>query len=114
MQKAQNGLSPLDYLLSVVRDEKAAQRFRIDAAKAAAPYCMSKPHQPGPIISIDLPEIKSSGDLAVAYAGLIASVAAGKIDLAESKEVASLLDGYRRALETSELEHRIAALEAGA
>jgi len=30
---------PLDYLLSLVRDVDLAQEIRIDAAKAAAPFC---------------------------------------------------------------------------
>ena len=34
-----SGLTPLEYLLSVMRDEGTDKRERIDAAKAAAPYC---------------------------------------------------------------------------
>lgn len=37
--KARDGLSPLDYLLAILRDEKVEQARRMDAAKAAAPYC---------------------------------------------------------------------------
>ena len=37
-----SGLTPLDYLLSIVRDETENKRERIDAAKAAAPYCHSR------------------------------------------------------------------------
>lgn len=40
--KANDGLSPLDYLLSVFRDTDADEARRIDAAKAAAPYCHAK------------------------------------------------------------------------
>ena len=35
---AASGLTPLDYLLSVMRDETAEYRARLDAAKAAAPF----------------------------------------------------------------------------
>jgi hypothetical protein len=35
---AQSGLTPLDFMLSVLRDEKQASDIRLDAAKAAAPY----------------------------------------------------------------------------
>lgn len=35
---AKSGLTPLDYLLTVMRDEGAERRERVDAAKAAAPY----------------------------------------------------------------------------
>jgi hypothetical protein len=33
-----SGLTPLDYMLSVLRDESRAEHTRMDAAKAAAPY----------------------------------------------------------------------------
>ena len=33
---------PLDYLLSIMRDEKEGKRERTDAAKAAAPYCHTR------------------------------------------------------------------------
>jgi hypothetical protein len=33
-----SGLTPLDYMLSILRDEGATPAERIDAAKAAAPY----------------------------------------------------------------------------
>jgi hypothetical protein len=36
------GMMPLDYLLSIMRDENEDKRQRIDAAKAAAPYCHSR------------------------------------------------------------------------
>lgn len=33
-----SGLTPLDYMLSIVRDETKSEGLRLDAAKAAAPY----------------------------------------------------------------------------
>lgn len=35
---ADSGLTPLDYMLSVLRDDKADEAARMEAAKAAAPY----------------------------------------------------------------------------
>lgn len=35
---AASGLSPLDYMLSVMRNKKAPQDTRLTAAKSAAPY----------------------------------------------------------------------------
>lgn len=37
-----SGITPLDYLLTVMRDEARAAEERIDAAKAAAPYVHPK------------------------------------------------------------------------
>ena len=40
--KGNAGMSPLDYLLKVMRDAGADEARRIDAAKAAAPYVHAK------------------------------------------------------------------------
>lgn len=37
-----SGLTPLDYLLSVMRDTDLPREDRVDAAKAAAPYVHAK------------------------------------------------------------------------
>lgn len=39
---AEGGLMPLEYMLSVLRDELQDQATRMDAAKAAAPYVHAK------------------------------------------------------------------------
>lgn len=39
---AASGLTPLDYMLSVMRDETAEPAIRLDAAKSAAPYVNPK------------------------------------------------------------------------
>lgn len=36
---ADSGETPLNYLLRVMRDDRAERSVRLDAAKAAAPYC---------------------------------------------------------------------------
>lgn len=36
------GISPLEYLLKVMRDSRMPAEVRVDAAKAAAPYMHSK------------------------------------------------------------------------
>lgn len=39
---AASGLTPLDYMLNILRDEGAAPDMRFEAAKAAAPYVHPK------------------------------------------------------------------------
>jgi hypothetical protein len=39
---AEGGITPLDFLLSLVRDDDQDARWRLDAAKAAAPYCHAR------------------------------------------------------------------------
>ena len=39
---AASGLTPLEYMISVMRDENNAQDVRVDAARSAAPYIHPK------------------------------------------------------------------------
>lgn len=39
---AASGLTPLDYMLNLMRDEAAEKSLRMDAAKSAAPYVHPK------------------------------------------------------------------------
>ena len=39
---AQSGLTPLEYMLSILRDENQEDAARFEAAKQAAPYCHAK------------------------------------------------------------------------
>jgi hypothetical protein len=39
---AASGLTPLEYMLKVMRDAGADEAKRLDAAKAAAPYCHAR------------------------------------------------------------------------
>jgi len=39
---AATGLTPLDYMLGILRDDKCERAVRLDAAKAAAPYVHPK------------------------------------------------------------------------
>jgi hypothetical protein len=39
---AASGLTPLEYMLQVMRDAGADEAKRLDAAKAAAPYCHAR------------------------------------------------------------------------
>jgi hypothetical protein len=38
----EGGMMPLDYLLGIMRDQDQDARWRLDAAKAAAPYCHAR------------------------------------------------------------------------
>jgi hypothetical protein len=41
-QIAASGLTPLEYMLGIMRDANNDQPVRLDAAKSAAPYCHQK------------------------------------------------------------------------
>jgi hypothetical protein len=62
-------------------------------------------------VEIDLPEINTAADLAAALGVVIRAMAAGLLSTEEAQGVTAILDLQRRAIETAELEQRIAELE---
>jgi hypothetical protein len=63
-------------------------------------------------ITFTMPAMQSAGDAAKAAGAVVEAVAAGELTPAEGAAVMGLMDAFRKALETSELESRLAALEA--
>jgi hypothetical protein len=70
------------------------------------------PERKGRLVTFDLPPMKSPADFAVALGCIAQAVATGDLTPDEGQSVAALLELQRRAVETAELEQRIAALEA--
>ena len=65
-------------------------------------------------VTFTLPAMQSAADAAVAAGALLEAVAAGELTPAEGSALMGLVDAFRKALETSKLETRLAALEAKA
>ena len=68
------------------------------------------PRKDSPIL-VELPVMESAADIPQAMGAILAACAAGELTPTEAQAVAGLVELNRRALETSELESRIAALE---
>jgi hypothetical protein len=64
-------------------------------------------------VSFHLPPIKSAQDAAQAAEAVLRAVSEGGITPLEGASVMGLVENYRRVLEASDFEARIAALEAG-
>jgi hypothetical protein len=62
-------------------------------------------------VSFDLPAIETANDAAKAMGAILQAVAEGEISPSEGAEVARLLEGYVKTLETADFERRLAALE---
>ena len=69
------------------------------------------PARKGRPVSLQLPAIRNATDFPGALAAIVEAVARGDLSPDEASPIATLLDSHRRAIETSELEQRIAALE---
>ena len=67
-----------------------------------------------PVIGLDLPVLTSAADLAEGLGAVVGAVAAGTLSPEEGQAVAAIMEAQRRALETTELERRMTALEQAA
>ncbi len=61
---------------------------------------------------LEVPELQTAADLAAALAAVAGAVGRGEVSPEEGSAVAIVLEAQRKAIETQELERRIAALEA--
>jgi hypothetical protein len=79
----------------------------------AARLCLERVMPPAKSrrVNLDLPKIETPQDLVVALAEVIDAMGAGEIALDEAAVVAGVLEAKRKAIETVELERRLAALE---
>jgi Family of unknown function (DUF5681) len=63
-------------------------------------------------VSFNLPAVDAAADLAPAFSAVLAAMASGELAPDEAVTVASVLQMKRKAIETIEIERRLAAIEA--
>ena len=69
------------------------------------------PPRKGRPVVFDLPEVETAADVLTALGSVVQAVAAGDLTPDEGLTVAGLLEAKRKAIETVEIERRIAVLE---
>ena len=91
-----------------------AVALALDGNAAALRLCFDRiiaPRRARPV-HLDLPPIAEPADVAAAMAAVTAAVAEGAITPAEGAEVGMVVETYLRALEASDFDRRLKALEA--
>lgn len=92
--------------------QKAVQ-MALDGDTVALRLCLERlapPRKDAPV-EFTLPPMKNARDAAEAAAAVLQAVAGGELTPLEATQVMGLIDAFRRILETSELEARVAVLE---
>ena len=69
------------------------------------------PLRKGRPVQIDLPDMIDAGDVVNALSATLKAVSDGSLTPDEAQALAQILEGQRRAIETTELEDRIKTLE---
>jgi hypothetical protein len=96
----------------------AITRKAVEMAKAgdtvALRLCLDRiaPVRKDRPVEFALPEIKTSADIVTATSALLAAVAAGDLTPSEAAELGKLVDAHVRAIEVTEIQERLDALEA--
>ncbi len=98
-------------------EAEALSRKAVDLALAgdtvALRLCLERvapPRKDAPV-SFALPAMTSATDAAIAAGAILQAVSSGDLTPSEAAQVMGLVDSYRRTLEVTELEARVAALE---
>jgi hypothetical protein len=108
---AAEGLTPVEFMLAIMRDENADTKSRAWAAEKAAPFVHARPAPVSRPIELDLPEIKTPAGIADAISAIMGATASGKIAPSEAHSLVSIVEAQRKAIETGELLERIERLE---
>lgn len=116
---AAEGITPLELMLRIMRDEAcpedanlaqktAFHSLRFEAAKAAAPYIHPRLANVDKPVQIEL----LKGSLSDHGSAVLTAVSAGKITPSQAGSLMQVISAQARIVEVSELEKRVAALEA--
>lgn len=92
---------------------RKAVELALDGDTTALRLCLERiapPRKDAPV-QFDLPAMESAQDAAEAAGAVVRAVSQGELTPVEGAGVMTLVDAYRRTLETTEIEKRIAALE---
>jgi hypothetical protein len=94
---------------------RKAVEMALEGDGTALRLCLERivpPRKDAPV-RFDIPRMKSARDAVKAAGAVIDAVASGDLTPTEGAHVMALVDGFRRTLETSDLEARVLALEEG-
>ncbi|SLN72041.1 hypothetical protein ROJ8625_03781 [Roseivivax jejudonensis] len=92
---------------------RKAVEMALEGDTTAMRLCLERiaPAKKDAPVSFDLPEMKTAEDATKAAQAVLKAVSEGELTPSEAASVMALVETYRRALETEELERRVAALE---
>jgi hypothetical protein len=106
-----SGITPVEFMLEILRDESADMKRREWAAEKVAPYIHGRPAPVAHRVTIDLPATNTIQGIANALAKITAETAAGRIAPAEAQSLIAIIEAQRKAIETRELVERLERLE---
>ncbi|OAM83491.1 hypothetical protein A3840_01020 [Devosia elaeis] len=105
------GISPVEYMLGIMRDSEADAKERAWAAEKVAPFVHPRPAPMERTVQIDLPDTSTPAGIDKALDAIIASMSKGELSPSEGQSFISVIEARRKAIEANDLLARIEALE---
>ena len=105
------GVTPLDYMLSVLHDEGAEAKDRQWAAAASIAYIHPRPMPEPRKVIIEFPETATPQGVSQAISAVLRAAGRGELAPSEARDMIALLETKLKAIETTELVARIVRLE---
>jgi uncharacterized protein DUF5681 len=92
---------------------RKAIKLALKGDLAALRLCLERivPPRKSRRVAFDLPKVEKAEDLLPAFAAVVAAMGAGELALDEAAAVMGVLEAKRKAIETVDLERRVADLE---
>lgn len=106
-----DGISPVEYMLGIMRDPDADAKERAWAAEKSAPYVHPRPAPMERTVQIKLPDTSTPEGIGKALDVIIAAIGRGDLSSQEAQGVISAIESRRKAIETNDLLARIEILE---
>lgn len=94
---------------------RQAVTMALEGETTALRLCLERiapPRRDAPV-QFDLPRMETARDAAKAAGAVLEAVALGELTPTQGAHIMALVETYRRTLETTEIEHRLAVLERG-
>ena len=107
----EEGITPIEYMLSTMRDEDADPKERQWAAEKSAPFVHPRPAPSQRTIEIELPELDKVEGIKDAIQKVASEVALGNIAPSEAQSLVSIIEAQRKTIETVDIVERIENLE---
>ena len=105
------GITPLEYMLNIMRDDDADPKRRDWAAEKCAMFLHPRPAPMERTVSIALPDTSTVAGIDSALDAVIAAMGKGELSAQEGQGFISAIETRRKAIETGDLLNRIEALE---
>ena len=105
------GVTPLEFMLAIMRDQEADPKRREWAAEKAAPYLHPRPAPLERTIHIDLPDTSTVAGIDQALDIIIKAMGDSALSPAEGQGLMSVIETRRKAIETGDLMERLQRLE---